>query len=181
MGILAEAAELYPQAAFAALSKSLQFQWSYMQRVVPNCESCFEILCNALNDIFWPALFYGTISDSETKLFSLAARHGGLGIRDHLSTAVSSLKYSRKCTAHIVDAIKSNSVFSVFNHIDYLSKLHRELNQEIEIQYQNLLKSVLPTFDDNKKRAVQLGIDGKTSAWLTVIPLAYHHFDLSAT
>ena len=73
------------------------------------------------------------------------------------------------------------SVFSVFNHIDHLSKLHRELNQEIEIQYQNLLKSVLPTFDNNKKRAVQRGIDGKTSAWLTVIPLAYHHFDLSAT
>ena len=28
---------------------------------------------------------------------------------------------------------------------------------------------------------VQRGIDGKTSAWLTVIPMAYHHFDLSAT
>lgn len=27
VGVLAEAAELYPQAAFAALSKSLQFQW----------------------------------------------------------------------------------------------------------------------------------------------------------
>ncbi|KAL5467006.1 hypothetical protein EMCRGX_G031171 [Ephydatia muelleri] len=59
--------------------------------------------------------------------------------------------------------------------------LHRELNQEIGIQYQNHLKSVLPTFDDNKKRAVQRGIDRKTSAWLTVIPMAYHHFDLSAT
>ena len=82
MGVLAEAAELYPQAAFAALSKSLQFQWSYMQRVVPNWESCFEILRNALNDIFWPALFQGTVSDSEKKLFSLPARHGGLEIRD---------------------------------------------------------------------------------------------------
>ena len=84
------AAELYPQAAFASLSKSLQIQWSYMQRVVPNCESCFEILQNALNDIFWPALFQGTVSDSEKKLFSLPARHGGLGIQDPLSTAVSS-------------------------------------------------------------------------------------------
>ena len=73
VGVLAEAAKLYPQAAFAALSKSLQFQRSYMQRVVPNCESCFEILCNALNDIFWPALFQGTVSDSEKKLFSLPA------------------------------------------------------------------------------------------------------------
>ena len=149
--------------------------------MVPNCESCFEILRNALNNIFWPALFQGTVSDSEKQLFSLPACHGGLGICDPLSTAVSSFKNSRKCTAHIVDAIKCNSVFSVFNHTDHLSKLHRELNQEIGIQYQNHLKSVLSTFDDNKKRAVQRGIDRKTSAWLTVIPMAYHHFDLSAT
>ena len=125
-----------------------------MQRVVPNCESCFEILCNALNDIFWPALFQGTVSDSEKKMFSLPARHGGLGIRDPLSTAVSSFANSRKCTAHIVDAIKCNSFFSVFNHIDHLSKLHQELNHYIEIQYQNLLNSVLQTFDNNKKRAM---------------------------
>ena len=116
VGVLAEAAELYPQAAFAALSKSLQFQWSYMQRVVPNCEPCFEILRNASNDIFWPALFQGTVSDSEKKLFSLLARLGGLGIRDPLSTAVSSFANSRKCTAHIDDAIKWNSFFSAFNH-----------------------------------------------------------------
>ena len=115
------------------------------------------------------------------KLFSLPARRGGLGIRDLLSTAVSSFASLRKCTAHKFDAIKCNSFFSVFNHIDHLSKLHRELNQDIEIQYQNLLNSVLQTFDGNKKRAIQQGIDGKTSAWLTVIPMAYHHFDISAT
>ena len=68
----------------------------------------------------------------------------------------------------------------VLNHIDHLSKLHRELNHHIEIQYQNLLNSVLQTFDNSKKRAIQRGIDGKISAWLTVIPMACHHFDLSA-
>ena len=128
VGVLAEAGELYSQLAFAALSKSLLFQWSYLQRVVPSCESCFEILRNALNNIFWPALFQATISDSEKKLFSLPARHGGLGIRDFLYTAVSSFANSRKCTGHIIDAIKCTSSFSVFNHISHLSKLHRKLN-----------------------------------------------------
>ena len=98
VSVLVEAAELYPQAAFAAVSKSMQFQWSYLKRVVPNCESCFEILCNALNDIFWSALIQGTVSDSgKKKLFSLPAHHDGLGISDPLSTAVSSFKNSRKC------------------------------------------------------------------------------------
>ena len=83
--------------------------------------------------------------------------------------------------AEEIICLSRQSAFSVFNNIDHLSKLHRELNHNIEIQYQNLLKSVLPNFDDNKNRAVQQGIDGQTSVWLTVIPLAYHHFDLSAT
>ena len=91
VGTLAEAAELYPQAAFAALSKSLQFQWSYLQRVIP----CFELLHNALNDIFWPALFQGTVSDSECAcvLTSCSLQCiGVLGIHDPLSTAVPSFK-----------------------------------------------------------------------------------------
>ena len=120
------------------------------------------------------ALFLRTVNDSEKKLFSLPAHHGGLGIRDPLSTAVSSFASSRTYS----DAIKCNSSFSVFNHIDHLSKLHRKLNHNIN---QNPLNSVLQTFDNNKKRAIQRGIDGKTSAWLTVIQMAYHHFDLSVT
>ena len=38
---LSKAAEMYPQAAFAALSKSLQFEWTYLQRVVLDCGAAF--------------------------------------------------------------------------------------------------------------------------------------------
>ena len=34
---LALFAETEPQAAFSALTKSMQFQWNYVQRVVPGC------------------------------------------------------------------------------------------------------------------------------------------------
>ena len=96
----------------------MQFQWSYLQRVVPDCNSCFEVLRNALSDIFWPAVLQGTISDSEKKLFTLPARLGGMGIHDPLLT-VASFTNSRKCTALIVDAIKCSSVFSVLDHTEH--------------------------------------------------------------
>ncbi|KAL5502871.1 hypothetical protein EMCRGX_G009716 [Ephydatia muelleri] len=147
---LAEAAEFYPQAAFAALSKRMQFQWSYLQRVVPDCDSCFEVLRNALSDIFWPAVLQGTISDSEKKLFTLPARHGGMGIHDPLLTAAS-FTNSRKCTALIVDAIKCSSVFSVLDHTEHLLKLHRKIKQDIEILNLNLLESILPTLTTQRK------------------------------
>ena len=49
-------------------------------------------------------------------------------IRNPLSTAVPSFKNSRQCTAQIVDAITGNSVFSVFDHTEHLSKLYHERN-----------------------------------------------------
>ena len=36
--ILSEAAQSYPQATFVALSKSLQFEWSHLQRLIANME-----------------------------------------------------------------------------------------------------------------------------------------------
>ena len=40
--------------------------------------------------------------------------------------------------------------------------------------------SILSVLDAKKKRAFRRSIDGKTSAWLAVLPLCTHHFDLSA-
>ena len=39
--------------------------------------------------------------------------------------------------------------------------------------------SVLVSLGNDMRRAVQRAIDGKTSAWLTVMPSACHHFELS--
>ena len=53
------------------------------------------------------------------QLFSLPARHSGLEIRDPLSTAVHSFKYSRRCTPEIVEATKGDSMFQ-FDHMEHL-------------------------------------------------------------
>ena len=64
-----------------------------------------------MNDIFLPAFFQGPVNDSKMQLFSFPARHSGLGIRDPLSTAVPSFKYSRQCMPEIVEATKGDSMF----------------------------------------------------------------------
>ena len=55
---LSTAAESQPQAAYAALSKSLQFEWSYLQRVLPNFGTSFA---DVVNKKFWPSVFGGQI------------------------------------------------------------------------------------------------------------------------
>ena len=64
-------AELQPQAAFAALSRSVQFEWSYLQRVVPDCVDLFSPIQDALQEQFWPSLLAGSVSEFESELFSL--------------------------------------------------------------------------------------------------------------
>ena len=49
---LATAEESQPQAAYAALSKSLQFEWSYLQRVLLNCKISFAPLHDVMNKRF---------------------------------------------------------------------------------------------------------------------------------
>ena len=45
-----------------------------------------------------------------------------------------------------------------------------------KIYKQNL---ILTSLSEGKKRAIQRVVKGKTSTWLTVLPVSHYHFDLS--
>ena len=93
---LSKAATKSPQAAYTALSKSLQFEWSYLQRVMHNCGGAFVPLQDAILKAFYPALFEGDLSDVECKPFSLPTHFAGLGINNPTETASSSYHTSPK-------------------------------------------------------------------------------------
>ena len=60
-----------------ALVKLLPCEWSYLQRIIPNCVRVFSPLNDAIKK-FWPAIFLSSISDTEMNLFSLPTKYGGL-------------------------------------------------------------------------------------------------------
>ena len=66
---LSDTAKSYPQATFVSLSKSLQFEWSYLQRLIPNIGSAFTPVWIAINTSFWPAIFDSAISQQDQLLF----------------------------------------------------------------------------------------------------------------
>ena len=63
---IVNASKSQPQAAYAALAKSIQHEWSFC--IVP---PWFEDLKNILWSEFWPSLFGGTVSDDEACRFVL--------------------------------------------------------------------------------------------------------------
>ena len=142
--------------------------------------AAFSPVWDALNTFFWPAVFEGSISETEKRLFTLPTRMGGMGIRNPIETANNAYETSRIGTSVIVDAIKGKVPFSMLDHNDQFAKTISSMHN-IRHQDQATQDSILSILDAKKKRAFRRSIDGKTSAWLAVLPLCTHHFDVSAT
>ena len=131
---LAKVSKSQPQAAFAAMMKSVQHEWSFFQRVVSVCPGCFEDLRNVLRCGFWPSLLNGQVSDAEADLFSLPTRLGGMGVRDPtLSSKLcfdASVGGSESVIDHLMGKVK---MFSVADHGDAFTKACsvRRLEQKV--------------------------------------------------
>ena len=65
---LSDVATSQPQAAHAALARSLQFEWYHLQRVIPDSANFFTPVQDALNDVFYPILLGGSVSEHEVRL-----------------------------------------------------------------------------------------------------------------
>ena len=63
------------------------------------------------------------------------------------------------------------------DHLAHLDAVHSGVTKDREDQFRLLLSSLLPGLPSC---AVQRAVDSHTSGWLNVLPLAHHHFDLSA-
>jgi hypothetical protein len=102
---LVKVAKRYPQTAYAGVTKSLQQEWQYLQRVVPNCGTAFEPVKEAIQTVFLPALLEATEPECQRKLTTLSIRQAGLGLPNPVQSAPGCLAASEACTALLVTLI----------------------------------------------------------------------------
>jgi len=81
---LVQAAWQYPQAAYAALQKSLQMEWQYLQQVVQDCKPFFSPLNDAIFIDFLDAIFSTSLSATAPclALAALPVKSSGLALYD---------------------------------------------------------------------------------------------------
>ena len=172
------AAKKSPQAAFFALTKSLQCEWSYLQRVFHLSELDFQALRDAICKQFVPALFQGNISNDEEEFFFLPVRLAGLGLRDPTKTATTAYHASKQGTQVVQESVKGLTEFSVLEHLSKLkhtvSLTHKTQNAADLAKFNTLISR----FSPERQRALKRATSG-TSSWLTSTPLERFHFDLS--
>ena len=119
--VLSEAASSQPQLAYAALSRSLQHEWTFLLLVVPQCGQLFEKLDLSLFSCFLPAMFGVEVSAVEQCLFALPLRLSGLGICNPVALASHLFDSSVGGTKHLVRSIVGLESFELYFHLDCVS------------------------------------------------------------
>ena len=177
---LSKIAEKQPQAAFAALTKSLQCEWQFLQRVIPNCGSYFIPLDDVLASTFLPAVFGCEVTPHERLLFSLPVRFGGLGVSCPQCTAEFAFSASRNATQVIVQALHGSRAFEADRHKETVLRAHKDFVRQSELRHDEFFSTLLPQFDGVCRRSVERAKLNDLSGWLTVLPTSQDHFDQTA-
>ena len=176
---LSSIAHTQPQAAYIALIKSLQCEWNFLQRVVPDCGTLFTNIENTICDHFLPALFGSECTQNERKLYALPLRMGGLNIGNPTSSTTPAYHTSRKATLLLANAIKGSDQFTPSEHIENVHNAISESRKQKTESGQATFNSVINEFDTKQRRSIYRSKDS-LSSWLNVLPIEKDHFDLSA-
>ena len=175
---LSSVALTQPQAAYSAFIKLLQHQWTYLQRVTPDCGHQFDSLESVISDFFIPALFGQECSSVDRLLFSLPIRLGGLSIRNPVSTSSTSYTTSRLASKILISSIKGEAVFSSYDHICQVRLAQSNHSTTQRAADDDTFNLVLDQVDCNLQKNFKRARDC-LSSWLNVLPCQKDNFDLT--
>ena len=87
---------------------------------------------------------------------------------------------SRQGSSLLVNAIIKHEEVCLTDHLAHLERVHSDVSMYCEDQFHQSLSSFLLYLPSVTSRAVWRAVDFHVSGFLNVLPLAYHHFELSA-
>ena len=177
--ILSEVAKKQPHAAYIAVSKAMQNEWNYLQRIFPDSAELFSPLRQTLFNDFFPTLTGATLSDTEINIIEKPTRMAGLGIRDPVASAQISFETSRKATTKLCESILTGNAVDIDSYENDLKLVTREMKKnknEADLLRTQQLINMLPEEKSVKLRRI---FDNKCSTWLSIIPTNDNLFVLS--
>ena len=118
---LASAAEQFPHSAHTVLTKSLQHEWGYIQRIIVGAETYFHPL---------------DVTSDEKDLMCKPVRHLGIGIVDPVFEAPLAFDNSQECTKMLTDAIRTGIVIDcdAYEHESNVKKQQARLLKNVKQQ-----------------------------------------------
>ena len=172
--VMGDVARRYPQTAYAGMTRSLQCEWLYLQRVLPDCSDVFKPLEEALRSHYLPALLGLTeVSDRLRERLKLPVRNGGLGIPNPCETSDALFEASEAMTSSLTASLLDASIdFDVERYLKQsreardICRAQRHGRLELELQ------QYLSTSSAEEARLAERS--GETGVWLTTIPHTFN-------
>ena len=174
-----------PHSAFVAVSKSLQNEWNFIQRVVGGDSNAFISLKEAICQNFLPEISGFDISEFYAELMLRPSRFGGVGIRDPTISAASAFQISLEASAVLKQSILSDHIapLDIDAHAENSKNVARkwkvtEDKRNIE-EVENLIKRLPQEKADLKQHLTRI-TSHKCSSWLSANPWEDVFFSLTA-
>ena len=173
---LSEVATKYPQTAYAGLQKSLQQEWTFLQRVLPEIGPHFEEVEKAIHQSFLPALFGEKLSDNLSyvrPISSLPVRYAGLAIPNPSTTSSTNYGDSTLLCSHLIRAIQGKDKFMMADHSAIrkdCTPILRQRKNDTYDQHLTRLLLHLPLIDGKRLLSRSIERAKETGQWLSCMP-----------
>ena len=113
-------------------------------------------------------------------MFSLPTQMGGLNLLDPTVTSCANYTTSKRLTGPIVNALKQISSFDYDEFHSHYVEVQESISKEREVNLDRVFEDIFTKLTSSQQRAISRAKNEKISSCLNVIPVAKHHFDLSA-
>ena len=177
---LGKIAKRFPQTAYAGLTKSLQNEWQYTQRVVEGCAEVFQPVEDAIRDSFLPHLLdEPAASCPDRVLTALPVKQAGMGIPNPVETAHANYAASKSVTRTLSESLSKTEHMDVRAYRDDAKAARKEGAKRRHKLNEAVLKGLSDTAPNLAvKRRLERAKE--TGGWLTVMPNALNGTELSA-
>ena len=172
---LAKIAVTEPQVAFSAFTQRMQSRWVFVLRTVKDISNLMQPLENVIRQKFLPALLGREVNDQERELFSLPAKHGGLGIANPCIQCDRQSSNSEQLTMPLVALIIAQErTLNARGMSNTQSKIRKSQLKKKELSYSKSLEAIKETATRELKIAIEHACEQGASSWVTARPLHSH-------
>lgn len=175
LNCLVDVTNIFPQASFVSIQKSLQQEWVFIQRVTNIDNQIYLPLENIIKDKYLPNLFNNTPPDRS--LTKLPIKSAGLSIPDPTETSSYHFDNSYSLTLPIQQSIleKTNLNVKIFNKELHLER--RKFEEKSNILSGLKLESILNSLHKIESRTLERATT--TGFWLSIVPNWFNGNELS--
>jgi hypothetical protein len=118
------------------MQKSIQAEWTFVQRVVRDVGDEFDGVCDKMRNECLPSLIKANIVDGYPliNLACLPVKKSGLALPNPVESAAANFQASEVTNSHVIQVMRKKDIFSLQDHTATTSKVKGEIKKRHDLK-----------------------------------------------